>query len=59
MFSRYNSIIEKYNAEKKPIEDHKAEIFKIDSKLVNPLEPELWNKNVAHCFAESEIGNGF
>lgn len=58
MFSRYNAIIEKYNAEKKPIQDHKAEIFKIDSKLVNPLDPELWNKNVAHCFVESEINNG-
>ena len=59
MFSHYNSIIEKYNAEKKPIEDHKVKIFEIDSKLVNPLDPELWNKNVAHCFAEREIDNGF
>lgn len=59
MFSSYNSIIEKYNAEKKPIEDHKAEILKIDSKLVNPLEPELWNKNVAYYFTEREIDNGF
>lgn len=58
MFSRYNSIIEKYNAEGKPIEDHKAEIFKIDSKLVNPLNPELWSKNVAYCFTEREINNG-
>ena len=57
MFSRYNAIIEKYNAEKKPIEDHKVEIFEIDSKLVNPLDPELWGKNVAHCFAESEKEN--
>lgn len=58
MFSRYNSIIEKYNAEGKPIEDHKVKIFEIDSKLVNPLEPELWSKNVAYCFTESEIDNG-
>lgn len=59
MFSRYNAIIEKYNAEKKPIEDHKVKIFKVDSKLVNPLEPKLWSKNVAYCFAEMEIDNGF
>ena len=50
MFSRYNSIVEKYNAKKKPIEDHKIKIFKIDSKLVNPLDPELWSKNVAYYF---------
>ena len=59
MFSRYNSIIEKYNAKEKPIQDHKAEIFKIDSKLINPLDPELWSKNVAYYFVESEKDNGF
>ena len=59
MFSRYNAIIEKYNAEKKPIENHKVKIFKVDSKLINPLDPKLWSKNVAYCFAESEIDNGF
>ena len=58
MFSHYNSIIEKYNAEKKPIEDHKVKIFEIDSKLVNPLDPELWNKNVAYYFVEREKDNG-
>lgn len=58
MFSRYNSIIEKYNAEGKPIEDHKVKIFEIDSKLINPLESELWSKNVAYYFKEREIGNG-
>lgn len=58
MFSRYNSIIEKYNAKKKPIEDHKAEIFKIESELINPLDPELWSKNVAYYFVESEKENG-
>lgn len=57
MFSRYNSIIEKYNAKEKPIQDHKAEIFKIDSKLINPLDPELWSKNVAYYFMESEKEN--
>lgn len=57
MFSHYNSIIEKYNAKEKPVQDHKAEIFKIDSKLINPLEPELWSKNVAYYFAESEKEN--
>lgn len=59
MFSRYNAIIEKYNAEKKPIQDHKVEIFKVESELINPLDPELWSKNVAYYFAESEINNGF
>lgn len=59
MFSRYNAIIEKYNVEKKPIENHKVKIFKVDSKLINPLDPKLWSKNVAYCFAESEIDNGF
>jgi hypothetical protein len=59
VFSYYNSIIEEYNAEKKPIENHKVKIFKVDSKLINPLDPKLWSKNVAYCFAESEIDNGF
>ena len=58
MFSRYNSIIEKYNAEKKPIEDHKAGIFKIESELISPLDPELWSKNVAYYFVEREKDNG-
>lgn len=57
VFSYYNSIIEKYNAEKKPIEDHKVKIFKVDSKLINPLDPELWSKNVAYYFVESEKEN--
>ena len=59
MFSRYNSIVEKYNAKEKPIKDHKAEIFKIESGLINPLDPELWSKNVAYYFVESEKDNGF
>lgn len=59
MFSHYNSIIEKYNAKEKPIKDHKAEIFKIESGLINPLDPELWSKNVAYYFVESEKDNGF
>ena len=58
MFANYNSIVEKYNAKKKPIEDHKAEIFKIESELINPLDPELWSKNVAYYFVESEKENG-
>ena len=58
MFSNYNAIVEKYNAKKKPIEDHKIKIFKIDSKLVNLLDPELWSKNVAYYFVESENNNG-
>ena len=59
MFSNYNAIVEKYNAKEKPIQDHKAEIFRVESGLTNPLEPELWSKNVAYYFVESEIGNGF
>lgn len=59
MFSRYNDIIEKYNAKDKPIKDHKAEIFKIESGLTNPLDPKLWSKNVAYCFTEREIDNDF
>ena len=58
MFFHYNATIEKYNAKKKPIQDHKAEIFKIDSKLINPLEPELWGKNVTYYFKKREINNG-
>lgn len=38
--------------------DHKAEIFKIESGLINPLDPELWSKNVAYYFVESEKDNG-
>jgi len=59
MFSHYNSIIEKYNAKGKPIQDHKAENFKIESELTNPLDPELWSKNVAYYFVENEKDNGF
>lgn len=59
MFSRYNAIIEKYNAEKKPIQDHKVEIFKVESELINPLDPELWSKNVAYYFVKREINNDF
>ena len=54
MFANYNSIVEKYNAKKKPIEDHKVKIFKVDSKLINPLDPKLWSKNVAYCFTEGK-----
>ena len=57
MFSRYNSIVEKYNAKGKPIQDHKAEIFRVESGLTNPLDPELWSKNVAYYFVESEKEN--
>lgn len=57
MFSRYNSIVEKYNAKEKPIQDRKAEIFRVESGLTNPLDPELWSKNVAYYFAESEKEN--
>ena len=57
MFYSYNAIIEKYNAKDKPIKDHKAEIFKIESELINPLDPELWSKNVAHYFVKSEKDN--
>lgn len=59
MFSHYNSTIEKYNAKEKPIKDHKAEIFKIEPALINPLDPELWSKNVEYYFVEREINNDF
>ena len=57
MFSSYNATIEKYNAKEKPIQDHKVEIFKVESELINPLDPELWSKNVAYYFMESEKEN--
>ena len=59
MFSSYNATIEKYNAKEKPIQDHKVEIFKVESELINPLDPELWSKNVAYYFVEREINNDF
>lgn len=59
MFSSYNATIEKYNAKEKPIQDHKVEIFKVESELINPLDPELWGKNVAYYFVEREINNDF
>lgn len=58
MFSRYNAIVKKYNAKEKPIQDRKAEIFRVEPGLINPLDPELWSKNVAYYFVESEKDNG-
>lgn len=57
MFHSYNAIVERYNAKEKPMKDHKAEIFKVESELINPLDPELWSKNVAHYFVKSEKDN--
>lgn len=58
MFKSYVGIINKYFIKGKPIKDHRVKAFVVDNDMVNPLEPELWNKNAAYCFTEREIGNG-
>ena len=52
MFKSYVSIINKHFIKGKPIEDHRVKAFVVDNDMVNPLEPELWNKNVAKYFTE-------
>lgn len=52
MFKSYGSIIQKYFIKGKPIEDNRVKIYKIEPELTNPLDPELWNKNVAKYFTE-------
>jgi hypothetical protein len=54
MFARYSSIIETYYIKGKPVKDHKVKIFAIEPELINPLDPELWGKNVAQYFTERE-----
>jgi hypothetical protein len=52
MFKSYVSIINKHFIKGKPIEDHRVKAFVVDNDMVNPLEPELWNKNAAKYFNE-------
>ena len=52
MFRSYVAIINKYFIKGKPIKDHRVKTFVVDNDMVNPLEPELWNKNAAKYFTE-------
>ena len=52
MFRNYVAIINKYFIKGKPIKDHRVKAFVVDNDMVNPLEPELWNKNAAKYFTE-------
>lgn len=52
MFKSYVGIINKYFIKGKPIKDHRVKAFVVDNDMVNPLEPELWNKNAAKYFTE-------
>ena len=52
MFKSYVAIINKHFIKGKPIEDHRVKAFVVDNDMVNPLEPELWNKNAAKYFTE-------
>ena len=55
MFKSYVSIINKHFIKGKPIKDHRVKAFVVDNDMVNPLEPELWNKNAAKYFTERII----
>lgn len=55
MFKSYVAIINKHFIKGKPIEDHRVKAFVVDNDMVNPLEPELWNKNAAKYFTERII----
>lgn len=52
MFKSYVGIINKYFIKGKPIKDHRVKAFVVDNDMVNPLDPELWNKNAAKYFTE-------
>lgn len=52
MFKSYVGIINKHFIKGKPIEDHRVKAFVVDNDMINPLEPELWNKNAAKYFTE-------
>ena len=52
MFRSYVAIINKHFIKGKPIEDHRVKAFVVDNDMVNPLDPELWNKNAAKYFTE-------
>ena len=53
MFACYKSIVEKYHSNGEPTKDRKMKIFKIEPELVNPLNPELWDKNVVQNFVNN------
>ena len=52
MFKSYVGIINKYFIKGKPIKDNHVKAFIVDNDMVNPLDPELWNKNAAKYFTE-------
>lgn len=52
MFRSYVGIVNKYFIKGKPIKDSRVKAFVVDNELTNPLDPELWNKNVAKYFTE-------
>lgn len=52
MFKSYVNIINKHFIKGKSIKDHRVKAFVVDNDMVNPLEPELWNKNAAKYFTE-------
>ena len=52
MFKSYVGIINKHFIKGKPIKDHRVKAFVVDNDMINPLEPELWNKNAAKYFTE-------
>lgn len=52
MFKNYVEIINKYFIKGRPMKDHRVKAFVVDNDMVNPLEPELWNKNAAKYFTE-------
>lgn len=55
MFKSYVGIINKYFIKGKPIKDHRVKAFVVDNDMVNPLDPEDWNKNAAKYFTERII----
>ena len=55
MFRSYVDIINKHFIKGKPIKDHRVKAFVVDNDMINPLEPELWNKNAAKYFTERII----
>ena len=52
MFKSYVGIINKHFIKGKPIKDHRVKAFVVDNDMVNPLDPEDWNKNAAKYFTE-------
>ena len=55
MFKSYVGIINKYFIKGKPMKDSHVKAFVVDNELINPLDPELWNKNAAKYFTERII----